>query len=646
MPDSHRSDGVVTTIGSVIADHDELLDAALGVLRERGPLSDRELAAALANSGWGGVDDLIDYVEEFDAPLLGTLPDDRRVALDVLLAGRVLTHRLTAEEISADVVEPDDFSALLHLASGEPDIDGFEVVFFEDEADELAARGGVGASWSDEEVLVLPRGTLAQCSPGDLLAVIASDSGVRLDFVGEPVADAPELAQRLTRRLGESPVIDLEEEVWHLLVDDPVAFTAPALPLADIVEAAGLDRSGQLVAARGFDFEAYARDLMIGVYADELGVPMDAAVAVAALVSLVTALEEDENQDIQARFFDKPELYAALADPAVMEVAAQELFDLDVEPEVLLLAAQRLLVSGPREVKAAASWIAGRATEMEGFPKQAEEHYEHALVLDGAFDLALFDLARFASDRGDAVRGLSLLNRMAGGDAEPLHAVLEYFQPTPRPGLGRNHPCWCGSGRKYKTCHLGKGDHALSERAGWLYQKAKLHAQELGWRDQIVDYAEIRSENWAGDAALYQALEDPLVTDVALFEGGAFADFVECRGDLLPPDEFALARQWQEVERSLHEVEEVRPGAGLTLRDLRTGDRRDIREVTASHQLHAGNLICARVVPAGDTWQIFGGIEPISQARRASLLAALDDETTDPAYLVEILSERFVPVAG
>ncbi|WP_043826876.1 YecA family protein [Rhodococcus opacus] len=630
----------------MIADHDELLDAALGLLRERGPLSDRELTVALADAGWGGVDELIEYVEEFDAPLLGILPDDRKVALDVLLAGRVLTHRLTAEEIAADVVEPDDYGSLLHLASGEPDVDGFEVVFLDDEANELAARGGESANWSDDEVLALPRGTLAHRSPGDLLAMIATDSGVRLDFVGGPVADAPELALRLTRRLRESVVIDLEEEVWHLLVDDPAAFTVPGLPLADIVEAAGFDRSGQLVAPRGFDFEAYGRDLMVGVYGDELGVPRDAALAVATLVSLATALEEDGEEDIQATFFARPELYTALADPAVMEVAAQELFDLDIDPEVLLLTAQRLLASGPREVKAAASWIAGRATEMQGFPTQAEDHYGHALVLDGAFDLALFDLARFASDRGDAVRGLSLLNRMAAGDAEPLHAVLEHFQPTPRPGLGRNHPCWCGSGRKYKTCHLGKGDHALSERAAWLYQKAKLHAQELGWRDQIVEYAEIRSEFWAGDAALFQALEDPLVTDVALFEGGAFADFVECRGDLLPPDEFALARQWQEVERSLHEVEEVRPGEGLTLRDLRTGDRRDIREVTASRMLHVGNMICARVVPAGDTWQIFGGIEPISQDRRPSLLAALDDETTDPADLVEILSERFAPVSG
>ena len=24
------------------------------------------------------------------------------------------------------------------------------------------------------------------------------------------------------------------------------------------------------------------------------------------------------------------------------------------------------------------------------------------------------------------------------------------------PKLGRNDPCWCGSGKKYKKCHLGK----------------------------------------------------------------------------------------------------------------------------------------------------------------------------------------------
>lgn len=30
--------------------------------------------------------------------------------------------------------------------------------------------------------------------------------------------------------------------------------------------------------------------------------------------------------------------------------------------------------------------------------------------------------------------------------------------------LGRNDPCWCGSGKKYKHCHLAK-DQAKQKRA-------------------------------------------------------------------------------------------------------------------------------------------------------------------------------------
>jgi hypothetical protein len=32
-------------------------------------------------------------------------------------------------------------------------------------------------------------------------------------------------------------------------------------------------------------------------------------------------------------------------------------------------------------------------------------------------------------------------------------------EPT-RPPLGRNDPCHCGSGRKYKQCHLAKDEEA------------------------------------------------------------------------------------------------------------------------------------------------------------------------------------------
>ena len=39
--------------------------------------------------------------------------------------------------------------------------------------------------------------------------------------------------------------------------------------------------------------------------------------------------------------------------------------------------------------------------------------------------------------------------------------IQKLFTPRPQPAdpskeLGRNDPCWCGSGKKYKRCHLSK----------------------------------------------------------------------------------------------------------------------------------------------------------------------------------------------
>jgi hypothetical protein len=40
------------------------------------------------------------------------------------------------------------------------------------------------------------------------------------------------------------------------------------------------------------------------------------------------------------------------------------------------------------------------------------------------------------------------------GVLEALKKVVAGTPPTPIPKLGRNQECWCGSGKKYKQCHL------------------------------------------------------------------------------------------------------------------------------------------------------------------------------------------------
>jgi len=41
--------------------------------------------------------------------------------------------------------------------------------------------------------------------------------------------------------------------------------------------------------------------------------------------------------------------------------------------------------------------------------------------------------------------------------------ITNFFKPENTDGAspekpGRNEPCWCGSGRKYKKCHLAEDD--------------------------------------------------------------------------------------------------------------------------------------------------------------------------------------------
>ncbi len=41
----------------------------------------------------------------------------------------------------------------------------------------------------------------------------------------------------------------------------------------------------------------------------------------------------------------------------------------------------------------------------------------------------------------------------AGGEAVPAAAGTQTIQASPHEKLGRNEPCWCGSGKKFKKCH-------------------------------------------------------------------------------------------------------------------------------------------------------------------------------------------------
>jgi hypothetical protein len=484
-------------------------------------------------------------------------------------------------------------------------------------------------------------------------------------LVIEPVtaiADAA-VGARLAAMLDAEKPSFFDAAVWAACAEDPELFTQPLAPLSEIADDAGLVHDDDSLAPAGFDFDVWRFNLGCARLIRRYDVDPDQAFALHTLLKLhdqMSLLLEiagpDEPWDDPSRtdvedVAEGPdrgdltgELGAVLADPVLAEILMSETVGTGRSGAAALgLLAETLEPKVPRAARVACRWLRAVALERTGNVEEAEQELLAAESMDIDWAPALFDLARFAADRGDAERGLSLLRRAGAPPDDPMVALLERHRVMPRPDLGRNDVCWCGSGRKYKKCHLGREQLPMAERAGWLYSKAAQHALLSGW-DELLDEVGLERTPYDDDDddTDIAGWTDPLVIDAVLFEGGAFEDFLAVRGALLPEDERTLAEQWLLAERSVFEVEGVHRGQGMTLRDTRTGDRHEVRERTGSGLLKSGQLICARVVPAGDTMQVFGGIEPVALHERDALIALLDAEP-DPVELVAYLSRRFAP---
>ncbi len=646
-----------------------LLDGVHAVLRKSGPLSMEELIAELEAQGFGLHDehDLSDLIYSQERDLVVDLLDERLALLSSLARAVLLTHRVSEHERDHDflIVDP-DFSPFVVLSEGRELrlADGsvaFEVWPGHD--DELLAERGIPVeAMPDEGVLLLPAGKLSELGviAGDLICLGFTPSGFELTKVDPSIKPDPgtTLAQRLRALLDDDEAIvgpvELHQAVWTAVADGGELLQELTVPLGQVIDDADLAREGEWLARGEFNFPAWRAELQLRSVRISYRLTIDQAVSVmvmSAMCSQLGALMEvvefadDADEDLDEEIEDAimRESLGSLEDPAVAKALFAETLEQGSLRGLGLFAASMESMA-PRSARAALRWLQAKAKEGLGEVLEAEQACIEALELDSGFHPAALDLARYSCDRGNANAGLEYLRRAgADADANPgLAHVLEHFAAAGRADLGGKQPCWCGSGRKYKRCHLGKEQLPLDERAAWLYQKAVLFIGDGAHRTDMIELAYLRTQFSDSADAFLHALDDGLIADVVMFEGGVFAEFLTERGVLLPDDERLLGAQWLLIERSLYEVDTVRPGDGMTVRDVRTGDRVEVRERTASRQLRVGDLICTRLLPAGDTIQLFGGVEPVEMHQRKGLMALLDGSPT-PSELIEFHSGRFAP---
>jgi hypothetical protein len=608
------------TVAEVLADHPGIgLDEAAAAVAARCERPAVEgLLGRLAAM-------ILDHLIEFDE--VAIVGDDALVHLPTVSARSVLTHRINEAELElgALMCVAND----LALFSHHDDLwltDGSELDVFSLDDDHLG--------WGQRE-----SGWLAGFAEGDLLAVRVDTDGVvtidridDADLAGGPDAEA--LADRLARACAaEAAELGLPQRILEVMaamvVQAPDTFAEPHLPITELAERAGLDRRTGRIAldAGAWDhFDRVRRSARLRARASSAEI-VDQA---------IDALDIIESRD----FADDPEaarrLFALLGDEAgeVAELVAVELYSADDgdDPAYALALGDDLVATAtrrPQEV-AVARTLAGLLAEAIPDAEVAEEHFRAGFAADPDSLLLVDRLGWYASDRGDAATAARLWSRLAGDPGE-LELVQRYASAaTPSARIGRNDPCWCGSGRKYKACHLGRPAIVpLEDRIDWICRK------QTSWLSRCARGGHV--ENTLYDLAIARAVDpddarsvaasfaDPLVFDVALTELELARRFLFERGALLPDDERLLVEAWLLTERSVFEFVDVRRDEGFAVRDLRTGDELDVRERALTRHVAAGQMGILHVVSDGVGHQLIGGVVPVAPGREAEAIALCDD---------------------
>lgn len=616
---------------------DEVRDAITEVVSEsQGIRLDEVESLVLARLGRDSDDDgarsMVELVGEMlydDSGLVRLLAGDRVVNVAELTTGIVLTHRLSDAEKRIGVLNADfDLSGFtrleeIRLRSGEP-VEVFSV-----------ERGHLG--WMG------PHGWLDGFDAGAVIAVRSDPEGVvDIEVVRpEPARDAA-LVERMRgvydREVDEPWLpVDSEALLYGLLLEDPSTFAEPVAPLAELADAAGLEVRLDEAAHEESVWHSALRMRRVGRILDRLdsdgGFATTRRVAHALDVAdLLAGLDPSCVPEVAFPLDEKElrEVLRDLRDEEVLTAFVEELLDTR-EPgaqhraDVLVTALEEMAKG--RDL-ALVRLIAGLRAERLGDVELAEAELRAAHRADTELGTVVDHLAWYASLRGDAARAAQLWGEL---ETTPALArdlkMMRELSGSNGPKIGRNEPCWCGSGRKYKQCHLGAVElPPLPDRIAWLYRKAVGYLERCGGdlRERFLDVVWARAAEPKDDRAVEEALDDPLVFDLVLTEGGAFEAFLEEFGSLLPDDEAMLASSWTLVDRSVHEIMEVSPGDHLVARDLSTGDTIRVRERTMSNQVSAGQLFCARAVPDGATHRFVGGVFRVNPGSENRVLELLD----------------------
>ena len=211
------------------------------------------------------------------------------------------------------------------------------------------------------------------------------------------------------------------------------------------------------------------------------------------------------------------------------------------------------------------------------------------------------------------------------------------------PKIGRNDPCPCGSGKKYKQCHLPIEEAAAAEqlrlrravdtllpkiisaaqtRAGEVpaafdrFWDSKYTPEQLEQLDDLEGRGGERFLTWF---AFDYPLDDGRTLVEQLAAGDAGLDGDADDAPALTDDEARLLRDWAAVRLRPYVAQSVLKGQGMQVSDLLDESAYEVEDHAASRRVVPGEVLIAHLVPAGARHYVAGAAAHLTEDTREKL---------------------------
>lgn len=197
---------------------------------------------------------------------------------------------------------------------------------------------------------------------------------------------------------------------------------------------------------------------------------------------------------------------------------------------------------------------------------------------------------------------------------------------------GRNDPCPCGSGKKYKKCCLstdyvepGREEPIRARLVQELLRYFKKYYADKLEEALFFFWNDFDPEKHLDEATLGLAdinFWEWIIHDFIIDEENdkTLIDLYMANNRRLSSDEHRILTMMKNSVISLYEVQEVFPEKGMLLKDLLLGDEYDVREKAATRSLRKWDIFATRLMHVDGTYIMSGSAYPYPIKQKERIL--------------------------